>query len=180
MLGRIRSRLTYANVIATIALFLALGGSSYALTVGSGSIRNNTIRSVDVRNGSLLDRDHRRASLGGRAIRESRLGTVPSAFTLKDTTTVRRASPVVANNGTANVTAECLGSQKAIAGGGAWVIPGFQDGNQASALNAPLTASRPAPGTASGTDNNTGWQVLGRNLSGANRQLVAYAICVPE
>ncbi len=32
MLKAVRSRLTYANVIATIALFLALGGGAYALT----------------------------------------------------------------------------------------------------------------------------------------------------
>jgi hypothetical protein len=32
MLGRIGSRLTYANVIATAALFLALGGGAYALS----------------------------------------------------------------------------------------------------------------------------------------------------
>ena len=39
---RIRDRLTYANVTATLALFIALGGSSYAAlklprdSVGSG------------------------------------------------------------------------------------------------------------------------------------------------
>ena len=31
MLSRFISRLSYANVIATLALFLALGGSSYAV-----------------------------------------------------------------------------------------------------------------------------------------------------
>ena len=85
----IRKRLTYANVTATIALFLALGGSSYALTVGSGSIRNNSIRSVDVRNGQLRDRDFLRGSIGGRAVRESRLGTVNAARTVRGTITVR-------------------------------------------------------------------------------------------
>ena len=30
MLARLRAKLTYANVVATLALFLALGGVSYA------------------------------------------------------------------------------------------------------------------------------------------------------
>ena len=34
MLGGIRSRLTYANVMATLAMFIALGGGAYALSRG--------------------------------------------------------------------------------------------------------------------------------------------------
>ncbi len=66
--------------VALLALFMAMGGSAYALVITSGSIRNNTIRSVDVRNGGLLGKDARRDGLGGRAIKESTLGPVPSAF----------------------------------------------------------------------------------------------------
>jgi hypothetical protein len=41
MLARLRARLTYANVVATLALFIALGGSSYAITqIGSKQVRN--------------------------------------------------------------------------------------------------------------------------------------------
>ncbi len=50
--------LTYANVTATLALFIALGGSSYAaLRVGSREIADNSIRSRDVRNHSLTRHD---------------------------------------------------------------------------------------------------------------------------
>jgi hypothetical protein len=66
--------------VALVALFMAMGGSAYALVVTSGSIKNNTIRSVDVRNGGLIGKDVRADGLGGRAIKESTLGTVPSAF----------------------------------------------------------------------------------------------------
>jgi hypothetical protein len=65
--------------VALVALFMAMGGSAYALVVTSGSIKNNTIRSVDVRNGGLIGKDVRHDGLGGRAIKESTLGTVPSA-----------------------------------------------------------------------------------------------------
>jgi hypothetical protein len=44
MLTRIRSRLTYANVTATIALFLALGGGAYATTQINGTlIKKNSV-----------------------------------------------------------------------------------------------------------------------------------------
>lgn len=80
MLARFRQRLTYANVMSTIAVFIALGGSSYAaLQIDSGDIANNSVRGVDVRNRSLSERDIRRNALGGRSIRESRLGRVPRA-----------------------------------------------------------------------------------------------------
>jgi len=66
--------------VALLALFMATGGSAYALVVTSGSIKNNTIRSVDVRNGGLLGKDIRVDGVGGRAIKESTLATVPGAL----------------------------------------------------------------------------------------------------
>jgi hypothetical protein len=66
--------------VALLALFMAMGGSAYALVVTSGSIKNNTIRSADVRNGGLLGKDFRKNGVGGGAIKESTLETVPGAF----------------------------------------------------------------------------------------------------
>jgi hypothetical protein len=66
----LRRRLTYANVMATLAVFLALGGSSYAAL---------TITGRDVANNSLTYKDLRRNTLGSSRIKESRLGTVPRA-----------------------------------------------------------------------------------------------------
>ena len=76
--------------MATIAVFIALGGTSYAvLHIGSGDVtdnslrsrdvRNNTLRSRDIRDHTLRARDLRRESLGAGAIKESALGTVPKA-----------------------------------------------------------------------------------------------------
>jgi hypothetical protein len=78
--NKLRQRLTYANVMSTLAVFIALGGSSYAaLHIDSADIANNSVRSVDVRNRTLTERDFKRNSLTGRSIRESRLGRVPHA-----------------------------------------------------------------------------------------------------
>jgi hypothetical protein len=69
-----------AMAVALLALFMAMGGSAYALVVTSGNIKNNTIRSQDVRNGGLVGKDSRADGFGGRAIKESTLATVPGAF----------------------------------------------------------------------------------------------------
>ena len=63
---RLRPRLTYANVVSTLCLFMLLGGTSYAVATGSidtREIRNNTVRSGDVRNNSLRSRDVRNGAL---------------------------------------------------------------------------------------------------------------------
>ena len=66
----LRRHLTYANVMATIAVFIALGGSSYAVARLSGSsLKNRSVRAIKVA----------RNTLTGREIRESRLGSVPNA-----------------------------------------------------------------------------------------------------
>jgi hypothetical protein len=59
-----RIRLTYANVVASLALFAALGGSSYAaISVTGAQVRDNSLSGRDVRNASLTGRDVRDRSL---------------------------------------------------------------------------------------------------------------------
>ena len=73
MLKGLRRHLSYANVMATIAVFVALGGAGYAAVklpknsvgtkqlkrdaVTSVKIRNSTVTGGDVKNGSLSARD---------------------------------------------------------------------------------------------------------------------------
>jgi hypothetical protein len=85
VLEKLRQHLTYANVTATLALFIALGGSSYAaLRVGSREIADNSVRSRDVKNHTLTRHDLARNTLDGTVIRESRLGRVPRAARADD------------------------------------------------------------------------------------------------
>ena len=63
-------RLSYSNAVATLALFIALGGTSYAAveldkdSVGAEHIKRSAVRSSEIRNGSVgaqdLSRDLRR------------------------------------------------------------------------------------------------------------------------
>jgi hypothetical protein len=88
--GRVTARLGFANVTAVLALFVALGGSSYAaMRVGSEEIADNsirgrdihrnTIRGTDVRDGDLKSRDIRDNNVTGDDVKESSLASVPSA-----------------------------------------------------------------------------------------------------
>jgi hypothetical protein len=72
---RIRRHLSYANVVATTALFVALGGGAYAVSqVSSGDIKNDTIRSADLRDRKAVKGvDVKRDSLGGKVIAEKSL-----------------------------------------------------------------------------------------------------------
>ena len=60
---RIRKHFSFANVVACLALFVALGGASYAATqlpknsVGTEQIKKEAVTSAKVRNGSLLAAD---------------------------------------------------------------------------------------------------------------------------
>lgn len=61
---RLWSRLTYANVMATIAVFISLGGSSWAvLRITGRNVKDNSLTTRDIRNHSLLRRDFRRGQL---------------------------------------------------------------------------------------------------------------------
>jgi hypothetical protein len=69
-----------ALVVSCVALFAALGGSSYAAAkLTSSDIANHTIRAVDVKKHTLGPNTIKTDSLGGGQINEAALGTVPNA-----------------------------------------------------------------------------------------------------
>jgi hypothetical protein len=72
---KLRKHLSYANVVATVALFAALGGGAYAVTqITSDEIKNETIRSADLRDRKAVKgSDVKRNALGGKEIAEQSL-----------------------------------------------------------------------------------------------------------
>jgi hypothetical protein len=88
MLPKVRERLTYANVMATGAVFIALGGTSYALTlprnsVGSSELRKNSVGRSELRSSAVSSSEVRNRSLRLRDLaprtRESLRGPVGPA-----------------------------------------------------------------------------------------------------
>lgn len=66
----LRRRLSFANVVSLVALFVALGGTSWAaLRISGSQIKNRSV------SGSKLKRN----TVGGTTIKESRLSKVPRA-----------------------------------------------------------------------------------------------------
>jgi hypothetical protein len=74
MLKRLRPRLTYANVVSTLCLFVLLSGTAVAATVISGAsivdgtiagskLKNNTITSAKIKTGSLLKKSFKAGQL---------------------------------------------------------------------------------------------------------------------
>jgi len=69
--SRPRRRLTYANVLSTLCLFVLLGGGAYAAdkislpkhSVGPRQLQANAVRSRQVKDGSLLARDFKAGQL---------------------------------------------------------------------------------------------------------------------
>jgi hypothetical protein len=121
MTARPRSKLTYANVMATMAMFVALGGSSYAAIAITGR---------DVKNRSLTGREFKNNSVGGKAIKESRLGAVPNAQRLNGVTAARLL--VKCPEGTFPAGGTCIESaaRPALSYGSAILTCGDADGDR--------------------------------------------------
>ena len=181
MRRRIRPHLTYANVVATLALFAALGGSSYAVTkVGSKDIRNNSVRSRDIRDNDLRTRDVRNHSL---LLRDFKPGQVKSGARgprgFRGATGKTGKTGPVGLSGLALVstdtatdssdkgaTADCPSGKRAL-GGGAALASGPTD-KIALTRSAP-TGNPPAGWRAAAIEVNGG--------TGDTWQLTVYAVC---
>jgi hypothetical protein len=67
--ARLRSRLTYANVVSSLCLFVLLGGGAYAATrlpsnsVGPKQLKNNAVSTRKVKDRSLLAKDFKNGQL---------------------------------------------------------------------------------------------------------------------
>lgn len=83
--GRVRGRLSYANVMSTLALFLALGGVSWAAatlpknSVGTKQLRKYAVNNSDIRKRAVTGPKVKKDTLSSYHINESLLGTVPLA-----------------------------------------------------------------------------------------------------
>jgi hypothetical protein len=64
MFTHLARRLTFANVVAALALFVALGGTGYAAFAVTGkNVVNGSLTGADVRNGTLLAKDFKTGQL---------------------------------------------------------------------------------------------------------------------
>ena len=65
-MNRLPPHLTYANVMATVAVFIALGGSAYAVT----QLPRDSVGAAQIRRGAVDTSELRRGAVTSRAIRD--------------------------------------------------------------------------------------------------------------
>jgi hypothetical protein len=99
----------HATVVAYVALFVALAGSSYAVSrVGTRDLRNSSVTSAKIRDHTVSGSDIRRLFL-----RE------------------RERNVAAGNTGMSDVSTKCRKNEQLIAGSGGWI----GDGNVTSATS---------------------------------------------
>lgn len=181
MKKRLRPVLTYANVTATLALCLALGGgAAYAAQLGKNSVgpkqlRKNAVTGPKVKDGSLLAQDFRPGQLPAGARDPQGIAGAPGATDV----VVRygeEGKPKEGEEGQSN--ARCLPGETLTGGG----FDFFDDEPAEFAYT--LEADRPsvepepfvypAPGDAAAA---SGWFVAMQNESSGTFYFRTYALC---
>ena len=197
MLNRFRARPTFSSVVSVMALFVALGGTSYAAvklpknSVGSSQIKTNGVGSSDVKNGSLRGIDFRAGELPagpqGQQGPKGEKGEKGDPGTpgqngqdgqdgVLGAVTVQRTDVALADNTTQAVEVSCPAGQKAISGGSSVDQTGSDD--------IKLLVSRPGNGgfiPADGQSFND-WRAVYRNPAGGTgaAEIRAFVVCVAD
>lgn len=153
-MGKLRSRLTYANVVASIALLIAVaGGSAYASgLIGSSQIQNGSIRSVDIGTGQVRGIDILNGSIAGRDINHRTLTGPPDAMLLSHVYTRLKHPNAETGGSVQNIHCDSKGDK--VLGGGAWTAPGV-----ALRESRPLTRSE---------SSLPGWRAMAIDVTGVN------------
>jgi hypothetical protein len=185
-MGGVRARLTYANVMSSIAVFMVLGGSAYAAatlpknSVGSSQIANNAVTSAKVKDGSLLSKDFKPGQLvagapgpagaaGAKGDRGDTGATGADGAAGATTVRVRYVDIVTNNNTNGGGQANCNPGERATGGGVAMI-----SGNAANIVYF-QPGGAPTPPSQGATP--TGWTSSWYNTSGQTDTFRVYAIC---
>lgn len=158
-------------VVAGLALFVALGGTSYAVNRINGSqiedrsiegrkLQRNTVRASEIREAGMKVTASVRADSAGNA---DALGGTAAVAHARNVDVVEANSPL--SSAAKSVTASCpVGSGKLVIGGGA----------SAESTNEPIAIRQSRP-----TDDRTGWtaNAIEAEPTGQDWLLRAYAIC---
>jgi hypothetical protein len=100
---QIRKRLTYANVMSSLAVFLILGGATAvaAKKIGSNQIKANSIKTGKIVKEAVTTSKIKKDAVTGVKVKESTLGQVPSAVHADSATSATNAT-TASNAGNAN------------------------------------------------------------------------------
>ncbi len=139
----------YANVTATLALIVALSGTSYAAVKISGkNITNNSISSIKIKNRSLLAADFKKGQLV--------------------LARIRTGAPLqVAGGSDGRAVASCRAGERAVNGGMGLNVGNFKVLSDVPVVQGNVTNGPPI-----------GWSVQVENLTTTPQRLDVYVICL--
>jgi hypothetical protein len=182
----------YANVTATLALFVALGGTSYAAaTISSADVQNGSLTSADIKNESLKSRDVDNGSLTGGDLKNGSLRAadfksgdlpagpqgVPGPQGIQGpagatNVVARRTNAIVPVGGVETAVASCLPGERAV-GGGAGITGAFTQ-NAGVFVNEPREddGSEPEDGEVA-----TKWAATGLNDTVIPQVMNVHVLC---
>ena len=92
---RVRGKFTYANVMATIAVFLVLGGGA-AFAATKLKLGKNSVGTKQIKNGAVTGIKIKKGTITGTNINLGTLGTVPSANAAATAGTANALAPMEA------------------------------------------------------------------------------------
>jgi hypothetical protein len=198
LMSSIKRHLSYANLIASLALFVAMGGVSWAAvtlpagSVGSRQLKSNAVSSAKVLDHSLLAKDFKSGQLprglpgvpgspgvpgpkgdpGAPGPRGEQGPTGDPGASNPKSVVVRRATTVVrAPGGVALFQVQCALGERAVGGGASLTTSGA-----AASLEQSFPIGDGAVRLGEG-DTPTGWESLIRNDSDATTDATGYAVC---
>jgi hypothetical protein len=175
---------TYANVVATLALFIALGGGAYAATalprnsVGTKQLKKNAVVKAKIKNNAINGSKVLNDSLTGADIKESSLAKVPSAALADTATNATTSGHAAAAAALDKVTYKTAGN----------TAPAMTDSTSATAT---CDAGQHVTGGGVKADDpnlalvddsypdagNTAWTAHVANVTGTPFAFTVYAIC---
>jgi hypothetical protein len=173
--SRMRRHMTYANVMATIAVFLGLGGSSYAVVKITGKdVKNGSLTGLDIKNGSLSGIDVRDGSLRATDFRQGDLPAgAPGIQGPKGDPGATKAIVRTSSGHGVQITS-CLPGETATGGGGhspdGYVIAT----GPASHPQAFFSVNGP-PGEFNGS---TTWESRAVKIDGSDADVTTWVVCV--
>jgi hypothetical protein len=162
----------YANLTATLALIVALGGTSYAAiklpanSVGSTQLKKHAVTSSKLRANAVTSGTVRNGSLRAADFKAGQLPTGPAGPAGATNIVSRRVPSLpVAAGAVGAVKMACLPGERAI-------TAGLQ--SDADLLNI-FSVTESFPITTG--DVPTGWYVEARNTASASNQFLAFLVC---
>jgi hypothetical protein len=187
-LNQIRKRLTYANVMSSIAVFLLLGGATaFAAgnlgknTVGTKQLKKNAVTAAKIKNGAVTGAKVKAHSLTASAFAAGQIPagqpgpagpagkTGPAGKDAFGELVYVQAEEENPNNAQSYVEADCPSGYH-VTGGGIYGSEGSLGQNINSSY--PVT-----PGTEGEEFGNSGWAGWVNNESGSNASITAFAVC---